>query len=94
MPGKVIFYPVIYDLFSSTYNRGVKLIYLPPYSPDLNPIEESFSFMKKYIQRHGARFRAEIATKQPERPYPFLNEALSQVTPELAKAWFRHAGYI
>lgn len=32
-------------------DRGVKLVYLPPYSPDLNPIEEFFSELKQYIKR-------------------------------------------
>lgn len=31
---------------------GVKLVYLPPYSPDLNPIEELFSVLKAFIKRH------------------------------------------
>jgi transposase len=29
---------------------GVKLIYLPPYSPDFNPIEETFSFIKAWLR--------------------------------------------
>lgn len=32
--------------------KGVKLVYLPPYSPDLNPIEDSFAEMKAFIRRH------------------------------------------
>ena len=30
----------------------VKLVYLPPYSPDLNPIEECFSELKAFVRRH------------------------------------------
>jgi transposase len=33
--------------------RGVKLIYISPYSPDFNPIEECFSWNKHHICRHG-----------------------------------------
>lgn len=33
-------------------DAGVKLIYLPPYSPDLNPIEEFFAELKSFIQRN------------------------------------------
>lgn len=36
--------------------HGVRLIYLPPYSPDLNPIEEAFSYVKAHIRRHGQEF--------------------------------------
>lgn len=35
---------------------GVKLVYLPPYSPDLNPIEEFFSKLKVYIRRNFVRY--------------------------------------
>jgi transposase len=46
--------------------KGVKLVYLPPYSPDLNPIEEFFAKLKAFIRRHwqsyednrGQRFHA------------------------------------
>lgn len=33
-------------------DMGVKLVYLPPYSPDLNPIKEFFAELKAFIQRH------------------------------------------
>jgi transposase len=33
-------------------DKGVKLMYLPPYSPDLNPIEEFFTELKAFIQQH------------------------------------------
>ncbi len=35
--------------------RGCSLLYLPPYSPDLNPIEEAFSKMKHILRKIGAR---------------------------------------
>ncbi len=35
--------------------RGCELLYLPPYSPDLNPIEEAFSKMKHILRKIGAR---------------------------------------
>jgi transposase len=37
-------------------DAGVKLLYLPPYSPDLNPIEEFFSELKAYIRRHWQKY--------------------------------------
>lgn len=87
-------------IFSSIYwificvLRGVKLYYLPPYSPDYNPIEECFSFMKSYIRRHGRRFRAEVEAGHRERPYLFLYEALSKVTAQQSWGWFRHSKYV
>ena len=35
--------------------RGCELIYLPPYSPDLNPIEEAFAKLKALLRKAGAR---------------------------------------
>jgi transposase len=74
--------------------RGVKLLYLPPYSPDLNPIEEAFSFIKTYIRRHGLRFRDLVASGDPANPLMFLYEAMDQVTLSAAKGWISHSGYM
>ena len=38
-------------------DEGCELLYLPPYSPDLNPIEESFSKIKRFLRKAGARTR-------------------------------------
>lgn len=82
-------WPDFWILFS-----GVKIVYLPAHSPDLNPIEEAFSFVKGYIWRHGERFREAVASKEYDLPFIFLYEALDQITPEMAQGWMRHAGYI
>lgn len=37
-------------------SAGVKLLYLPPYSPDLNPIEEFFAELKTFIKRNWQSF--------------------------------------
>ena len=37
--------------------RGCELLYLPPYSPDYNPIEQAFSKLKGLLRRAGARTR-------------------------------------
>lgn len=34
---------------------GIKLAYLPPYSPDLNPIEEAFAELKAYCKKHRSK---------------------------------------
>ena len=31
---------------------GIVMLFLPPYSPDLNPVEEAFSYIKNYLQKH------------------------------------------
>ncbi|KAF8238355.1 hypothetical protein L208DRAFT_1355350 [Tricholoma matsutake] len=69
-------------------DAGVMLLYLPPYSPDLSPIEESFSTWKAHLRRHGTIMRG------AEDPILVLLEACGCIAAEMATAWFEHAGYI
>ena len=73
---------------------GVKLVYLPPYSPDLNPIEECFSFIKQYIRRRGQEFRDCVEGGDKAKPYLYLYAALDKVTPMASRGWFHNAGYV
>lgn len=65
--------------------QGAKLIYLPPYSPDLNPIENAWSKFKQFLR--SAKARTKEALEQA------VTDALMTITPENALAWFRHSGY-
>jgi transposase len=65
--------------------RGCELLYLPPYSPDLNPIEQAFSKLKASLRRAGARtFEALIEA---------MGRALEEITDREAWGFFRHCGY-
>ncbi|KIM62380.1 hypothetical protein SCLCIDRAFT_79530, partial [Scleroderma citrinum Foug A] len=64
------------------------LLFLPPYSPDLNPIEESFSALKAYLRHHAHRIHGQ------DDPVATLIEATSCVTADKCQGWVRHAGYI
>lgn len=64
---------------------GARLIYLPPYSPDLNPIEKCWSKIKTFLRKAKARTRDELEKA--------LREALLLVTEEDAHGWFRSCGY-
>lgn len=64
------------------------LLYLPPYSPDLNPIEESFSTWKAYLRRYGETL------DDVNDPIFALLETTGCVTSMMAVHWFLHAGYI
>lgn len=65
--------------------RGADLLFLPSYSPDLNPIEEAFSKIKQLVCKVGARMREALVEA--------VGRALAAVTPEDVAGWFAHAGY-
>ncbi len=65
--------------------RGCELVYLPPYSPDLNPIEEAFAKLKALLSRAGARTREALVEA--------MGLALDAVTPGDAEGFFEHRGY-
>jgi transposase len=65
--------------------RGCELIYLPAYSPDLNPIEEAFSKLKGLLRRGEARTREGLVES--------IGAAISAVTGEDARGFFEHCGY-
>jgi transposase len=65
--------------------RGADLVFLPSYSPDLNPIEEAFSKIKHLVRKEGARAREALVQA--------IARALAAVTREDAAGWFAHAGY-
>ena len=65
--------------------RGCELLYLPPYSPDLNPIEEAFAKVKALLRRMGARTRETLVGA--------MGRALDAVTVQDARGFFRHCGY-
>ena len=65
--------------------RGCELIYLPPYSPDLNPIEEAFAKLKALLRRAGAR--------TCEALMEAIGRALDALTASDARGFFEHRGY-
>jgi len=73
---------------------GVRLVYLPPYSPDLNPIKECFSFIKAYIRRTGSIFRDIVEGGDPTEPFLYLYNALELVPVSHCHGWFRDSGYV
>ncbi len=65
--------------------RGAELLYLPPYSPDFNPIEQAFSKVKALVRRAEARTRAILID--------VMGQALSAVTSRDTRGFFDHCGY-
>ncbi|KZV80580.1 hypothetical protein EXIGLDRAFT_705021 [Exidia glandulosa HHB12029] len=74
--------------------RGVKLIYLTPYSPDFNPIETGFSTFKAHGRHDGEAFRATLDSEDELDTISYFNRVLDRVfTPDNICGWFRKAGY-
>ncbi len=65
--------------------RGCKLLFLPPYSPDFSPIEEAFSKVKTLLRKAAARTRGALVEA--------IGWALDAVTAQDARGWFGHCGY-
>jgi len=69
------------DVRQSIEKVGAQLLYLPPYSPDLNPIEKAWAKLKQLLRAAQARSKETLELA--------ISEALKLITPENAKAWFR-----
>ena len=65
--------------------QGCKLLYLPPYSPDLNPIEEAFGKVKDILRKAEARSRQALVEA--------MGRALDAITSRDARGFFEHCGY-
>ncbi len=64
---------------------GAEVLFLPAYSPDLNPIEMMGSKVKHWLRSVQARTHADLITA--------IRQALARITPQDALNWFAHCGY-
>jgi transposase len=71
-------------VFEAIERAGARVLPLPPYSPDLTPIEEMFSKFKGFLRRVGARAKDHL--------YEAIGAGLKMVTPQDILGWFQHAG--
>ena len=90
-PGQV----VMMDNLSSHHNDrlqtaieavGATLEYLPPYSPDFSPIEKCWSKLKEILRAKAARTRDTLDAA--------ITTAFTMITPQDARGWFAHCGYL
>ena len=72
--------PAVRELIEAA---GAELLYLPPYSPDLNPIEKAWAKLKQLLR--GTKARTKETLDQA------ITEALPRITADNAQAWFRLA---
>jgi transposase len=64
----------------------VELLFLPPYSPDLNPIEMCWSKLKTYLRAKAARSYEKLSEA--------IGAAIKEITALDAQNWIRHCGYV
>jgi transposase len=64
---------------------GCALVYLPPYSPDLNPVEQAFSKVEGLLRKIEARTREALIEA--------MGRALEAVTVRNVRGFFWHCGY-
>ena len=66
-------------------SAGAQVLFLPAYSPDLNPIEKMWSKIKSLLRTAEARTPPDLITA--------IGQALAEVTPQDALGWFVSCGY-
>ena len=67
-------------------SKGARVLYLPPYSPDLSPIELCWSKFKQFLKKAKAR--------RKESLHEAVSNAINTITKDDAKGWFEHCGYV
>jgi transposase len=73
------------ELIELIESTGAKVVFLPPYSPDLSPIEKMWSKIKEILKRKKARSKAEF--------HEALVEAITDVNDEDFEEWYESCGY-
>lgn len=64
---------------------GARMLFLPPYSPDFNPIENAFSKLKSILRKAAARTIPDL--------WDVIRDALTRFTPDECANYFTAAGY-
>ncbi|MGH8650362.1 MAG: IS630 family transposase, partial [Burkholderiales bacterium] len=73
------------DVAAAIAERGARLLFLPPYSPDLNPIEQAFAKLKNALRTAAERTRESLWQR--------IGHIIDQFTPSECANYIRHAGY-
>jgi transposase len=75
----------IYGVKEAIESTGARLIYLPPYSPDLNPIEQMWSKIKTCLRKNSARTLRKFASS--------IKTAFINIRATDLENWYKHCGY-
>lgn len=77
----------IKPVIETIHSIGAIVRFLPPYSPDMNPIENVFGEVKQYLQANGSAFQVTSS------PKTILLSAFLSVSKENCNSYIVHAGY-
>jgi transposase len=72
----------------------MRILFLPTYSPDYNPIEEAFSYVKHSLRRNQQYVDQEMGRGDDFDVVNVLLEIVYSITRRNAEGWFRHSNYI
>ena len=78
----------------SHLSSGMRVEFLPPYSPDYNPIELAFSKFKTHIRSRETEFRTMDQDEEEMEVHLFLLDAIFSVSANDARGYFRRCEYI
>ena len=76
-------------VISLIQSTGALVHFIPPYSPDLNPIEECFSKVKAFLKEHDNEIHM-----QADNIEDCVMQAFCTVSSDDCAGWFHHAGYM
>jgi hypothetical protein len=74
--------------------RGMRCEFLPPYSPDFNPIELAFSFMKYHLRRNGDYVRMAMTQMGDHEIFTALLKSVYAISPHDVRGWYQYCSYI
>jgi len=83
-------WPIVTNNLKSNLLADVKIEYLPPYSPDFNPIKQAFSKIKHFLRRHQEYY---LSTADDGILWD-MYEIMEIITPEDAEGYYGESGYI
>ena len=75
------------SVISLLHESGIAVTFLPPYSPDMNPTEEAFSYIKSYLKLHEDIMEATGNTIQ------LIKSAIDNITVNMCNKWITDSGY-
>ena len=78
------------DIVPLMESTGALVIFLPPYSPDLNPIEEAFSSIKSFLKANEVLLQDTVTPNVIEE---VITAACANITDKDCQAWIRDSGY-